>query len=278
MENIKLQDDEFRLISQLLYRRCGINLTEKKRSLVSERLQKTLREGDFPSFWAYYRHVISDPSGKALACMVDKLSTNHTFFFREAEHFNFLRLRVFPELVSRLQKQGSRKIRIWSAGCSTGEEAYTLAMLISDFLGDELYKWDVGILGTDISVSALQKAQSGLYMKSRLNCIPPNYRLRYFKQAEKDIWAVMPEIRDLVLFRRLNLMNESYPFRGLFHVIFCRNVMIYFDSVTQLKLVNRLHLYTEPEGYLFVGHSESFSQHQSLYKYVQPAVYQKKTI
>ncbi len=276
MENIKLQDDEFRLISQLLYRRCGINLTEQKRALVVERLQKTLHAGQFPSFKAYYKHVISDPTGKALLQMVDKLSTNHTYFFRETEHFDFLRLRVFPELLKNLPKQGSRKIRIWSAGCSSGEEAYTAAMVISDFFGDELSEWDVGILATDISVTALEKAKSGLYKSSQLDCIPPTYRLRYFKPAGNGTWSVLPEIQNIILFRRLNLMNESYPFKGFFHVIFCRNVMIYFDNTTQQKLINRLHHYTEPDGYLFVGHSESLSQYRSLYKYVQPAIYQKR--
>ncbi|MFZ5645355.1 MAG: CheR family methyltransferase [Bacillota bacterium] len=276
MDNIKLQDDEFRLISQLLYQRCGINITEQKRSLVMERLQKTLRMGQFPSFKAYYQHVISDPSGKALAHMVDKLSTNHTFFFRETDHYDFLRIRVLPQLVESFQKRGSRKIRIWSAGCSSGEEAYTAAMVISDFFGSGLSGWDIGILATDISVSALEKARLGLYKSGQLDCIPPNYRLRYFKQAGKETWSILPEIQDMILFRRLNLMNESYPFKGLFHVIFCRNVMIYFDNTTQQRLINRLHLYTEPGGYLFVGHSESFSQYRSLYKYVQPAIYQKR--
>jgi chemotaxis protein methyltransferase CheR len=275
MENIKLQDDEFRLISQLLYRRCGINLTEQKRSLVVERLQKTLRAGRFPSFKAYYIHVISDSSGKALLHMVDRLSTNHTFFFRETEHYDFLRLRVFPQLLEHLQKQNRRKIRIWSAGCSSGEEAYTAAMVIRDFFGDDLSGWDIGILATDISVTALEKAQSGLYRSSQLDCIPPAYRLRYFKPSGKGTWSILPEIQDMILFRRLNLMNESYPFKGLFHVIFCRNVMIYFDNVTQQKLINRLHYYNEPDGYLFVGHSESLSQYRSLYKYVQPAIFQK---
>lgn len=275
MENIKLQDDEFRLISQLLYQRCGIYLTDQKRALVVERLQKTLRAGLFPSFKAYYSHVISDPSGKALLQMVDKLTTNHTFFFRETEHFDFLRLRVFPELMRALKSSDSRKIRIWSAGCSSGEEAYTAAMVINDILGDDLAGWDVGILATDISVSALEKAQSGIYKNDQLAHIPPQYRLRYFKPAGKGAWSVLPGIRDMILFRRLNLMNESYPFKGLFNVIFCRNVMIYFDSATQQRLINRLHQYTEPSGYLFVGHSESLSQYRSLYKYIQPAVYRK---
>ena len=276
MEDIKLQDDEFRLISQLLYRRYGINLTEQKRALMVERLQKTLRTGQFTSYKAYYKHVISDTSGKALLHMVDKLSTNHTFFFREAEHYDFLRLRALPEIVASLQKQGSRKIRIWSAGCSSGEEAYTAAMVISEFFGAELSEWDVGILATDISVTALEKARSGLYDNSQLACIPPTYRIRYFKPSGSGKWSVLPEIQDMILFRRLNLMNESYPFKGLFNVIFCRNVMIYFDNATQQKLINQMHYYTEPDGYLFVGHSESLSQYRSLYKYVQPAIFQKK--
>lgn len=276
MESIKLQDDEFRLISQLLYQRCGINLTEQKRALVVERLQKTLREGQFPSFKTYYTHVISDSSGKALLHMVDKLSTNHTFFFRETAHYDFLRLRVLPELVKSLQKQGNRKIRIWSAGCSSGEEAYTAAMVISEFFGGELSGWDVGILATDISITALEKAQSGLYKQSQLDCIPPSYRLRYFKPAGDGNWSVLPEIQNMILFRRLNLINESYPFKGLFHVIFCRNVMIYFDNATQQRLIDRLYHYTEPDGYLFVGHSEPLNQYRPLYKYVQPAIFQKR--
>ncbi|GAB6181420.1 protein-glutamate O-methyltransferase CheR [Desulfotomaculum defluvii] len=274
MKDLRLTDEEFRLLSQLVYKKFGIHITEQKRSLFMDRLLRTVYEGGFASFKAYYEYVIKEPSGQALLHLADKLSTNYTYFFREFEHFQFLQEVVLPRLMEK--NRHSKKIRIWSAGCSSGEEPYTLAMILREFLGWQLNNWDIGILATDISTSALAKATAGIYSGAQLEHVPPMYRIRYFKPHSEGNWLISPDLRELILFRRLNLTNEIYPFKGLFNVIFCRNVMIYFDNSTRGSIIERFYRYTEPEGYLFISHSESLGQSNTLYRFVQPAIYQRR--
>lgn len=273
MNQLQLSDEEFRLLSQLAYDKFGLHLTEQKRSLILERLQRTLHSGGFSSFKAYYDYVISEPSGRALVHLADRLSTNYTYFFREKEHFQYLQNTFLPKLLAKAGQ--SRKIRIWSAGCSSGEEPYTLAMIISDFLGPDLANWDVGILATDISTSALAKAEAGLYTGNQLAQVPPMYRMRYFNPVGQGQWSVNQNLRQMILFRRLNLTNTSYPFKGLFQIIFCRNVMIYFDTNIREAIVQRFYRFTEPQGLLFISHAESLGQIPSDYRFVQPAIYEK---
>lgn len=274
MKNLQLTEEEFRLLSKLVAKNFGINITVEKRSLLMDRLLKTVYEGGFASFKDYYEYVVKDPSGQALLHLADKLSTNYTFFFREFEHFQFLQEVVIPRLVGK--KRHTKKIRIWSAGCSSGEEPYTLAMIMKEFFGWEINKWDIGILATDISSSALAKAIAGTYTGAQLQQVPPMYRIRYFKPDTAGNWLISQELKELILFRRLNLTNEIYPFKGLFDVILCRNVMIYFDNDTRNAIIERFHRYTEPEGYLFISHSESLGQSNNLYRFIQPAIYQKR--
>lgn len=273
---MRLSDEEFRLISQLMYSRFGIHLTEQKRTLITERLQKTMLAGNFSSFKAYYDYVMADTSNQALLDLADRLSTNHTYFFREKDHFAFLADTLLPELTAAARRTGRRVLRLWSAGCSSGEEVYTLAMVIHEYLGHELPRWDVGILGTDISVSALSKANAGVYSAEQTAHLPAGYKERYFKAGPAGTWSVCGELRQLVLFRRLNLMNTAYPFKGTFQGIFCRNVMIYFDEPTRHALLDRFCKYLEPGGHLFIGHSESIERSNRLLGYVRPAVYKKR--
>jgi chemotaxis protein methyltransferase CheR len=265
---------EFHLISSLVYDKFGINLGEHKRSLVIERLQKVLRQGGFSSFTEYYYHVVEDVTGHALLTLIDRISTNHTFFFRESDHFDELTTRVIPETLSK-QLPGRRSLRLWSAGCSSGEEPYTIAMIICNFMGQKMSALDAGVLATDISVTALEKASQGVYSDAEMTHVEPDVRRRYFMQLGEGRWSVKQCLKDLVLFRRLNLMRQSYPFKGKFHGIFCRNVMIYFDAPTRKALLERYHNYLEPGGYLFVGHSESLERSNGLFKYISPALYQK---
>ncbi len=276
MNTIRLTDEEFRLISDLVYRKCGIKLGEQKRALIIGRLQKALRSGSFGSFKEYYDYVINDQSGKALLDLVDRISTNHTFFFREKDHFDYLTSVVLPEISETLRKKQSGGVRIWSAGCSSGEEPYTLAMVASEYYGDWILGADLGILATDISISALEKATAGVYPEESMSTVSLAYRHKYFSRLKDGNWAVNKSLKDMVLFRRLNLIRQSYPFKGMFHVIFCRNVMIYFDKATQRALVERFYRYTQPGGYLFIGHSETLDRGAGLYKFIQPSVYQKK--
>lgn len=271
--NIQLTRDEFQLLSTLLHQRFGIKLTEQKRTLLIERLQKTLRQRGFQSFRQYYEYVVSEASGAALLELVDRVSTNHTFFFREPEHFTFLEEVVLPKLAKRTGAQ-AKQLRIWSAGCSSGEEPYTIAMVVAVALQLEWQAWDIGILATDISISVLQAAQSGIYSSSQLDSVPAKYR-RLWQKVGSDMYQLRDNIRQCLLFRRLNLMNDSFPFQGKFDVIFCRNVMIYFDAATRSELVGKYAQVTQPEGYLMIGHSESINRNNGYYQYIQPAIYQR---
>ena len=275
---IPLNDKEFELIRDLVYSRFGINLTEQKRSLIAGRLNRTLRQNGIDSFRAYYDYVISDQTGQALSKMVDKISTNHTFFYREKEHFDYLRDTVLPELTRQAQKSGKKVVRIWCAASSSGEEPYTLAMLLCEYFKSDLPAWDVGILATDISFDILESAKKGIYDDRNVSQLPKEWKNRYLKKLPENMWEVNNKIKELVLFRRLNLMHQEYPFRGKFQVIFSRNVMIYFDEPTRESLVKRYHRYMEPGGYLFIGHSETLGRNNNLYRFLKPAVYRMEPI
>lgn len=284
-----LTDREYRLIRDLVYDKFGINLGQQKRALITGRLQKVLRENGFTNFTDYYQYVVTEPSGEALTHLIDRISTNHTFFYRENDHFQFYYESVLPRFLSD-RKSKSEVLRIWCPGCSTGEEPYTLGMLLLEFLanlqanrkqtqsriglGARLHP-DVGILATDISSRVLKIAQTGVYSTESVQHLPADLVKKYFIPRSDGSMLVHPKLRDLVTFRRLNLMRESYPFKGKFHIIFCRNVMIYFDNATRMALTQRFHRYLEADGYLFIGHSETLGRSNSRFRYIRPAVYQK---
>lgn len=271
-----LSDREFGLIRNLVYKWFGINLTDQKRALIVGRLNKVLREEGFENFEQYYDYVINDESGKALGVLVDRISTNHTFFNRENDHFQYFQNDVLPEWLDRLEAKRQRKFRLWVAGCSSGEESYMLAMILHDVLGSELAKWDVGILATDISVTALEKAVKGIYVPDNIKHLPQKLRNSYFSKLPDGNYQVKDKLKTMVTYRKLNLMRSDFPFKGRFQVVFCRNVMIYFDKPTRDALVSRFHRYMEPEGYLFIGHSETLGRNNELFRYLRPAVYRRE--
>ncbi|MCB2189274.1 MAG: protein-glutamate O-methyltransferase CheR [Deltaproteobacteria bacterium] len=271
-----IKDSEFEAIRALVYQKFGINLTDQKRSLVVGRLQKMLRAKGFHDFGQYLAYIQGDESGRALGELVNRLSTNHTFFFREREHFDFFLTRVLPHLAEKKKKKSIKDLRIWCAGCATGEEAYTLMMVMLEFFGSQYYSWDAGLLATDISGDALKTAQEGTYPQERVANLPGELLRRYFRRGPGDLWLVDQRLKQEIVFRRFNLMNQVFPFKKAFDVIFCRNVMIYFDQPTREALVRRFHQFTAPGGYLFIGHSESLRRDSCPYDYVMPAVYRKK--
>ena len=271
---IQLKDDEFRLISELIYEKFGVNLTEKKKALVRGRLNTHVKSLGYDNFNDYYASVIRDPTGSSLLSLIDKISTNHSYFFREGDHFDFLTENALPEICESLRRQGSRHLRIWCAGCAAGEEPYTLAMVLKDFFGLEFSSWEIGILATDISTTALEQAVEGVYPANRLSKTPEKYR-QYFVNAGGDNYKIADSIKKMVYFKRLNLMRDTYPFSKKFHVIFCRNVMIYFDQQTKKDLVAKFCRYTAEGGYLFIGHSESLGQGTEPFTYIRPTVYRK---
>lgn len=272
--NYTITDKEFQCFSNLIYQQSGIALSGGKKALLVSRLSRRLQELGLKTFHAYYERVAGEPSDCEFTRMLDLVSTNKTDFFREPRHFEFLRNQILPEL------QHIKKIRIWSAGCSSGEEPYTIAIAIHDALISPS-QWDCKILASDISTRVLAKATSGIYDLERVRDLPGEVIRRNFmreKGERLDTIRVKPHISDMVIFRRINLMDERYPIKSRLDVIFCRNVMIYFDRTVQERLLCKFHRYLKPGGYLFIGHSETLQlgqQHQ--FYYVEPTVYRKDT-
>ena len=270
---VTITEKEFRLFAEYIKTNYGIFLKDGKQSMVAGRLNNIFLSKDFGSLSEYLDYVMADKTGQAAAALLDKITTNHTFFMREADHFRYFRERVLPFLTGTVK---DRDLRIWSAACSTGEEPYTLAMLIDEFFGKEKMWWDTKILATDISGNVLDIAKKGVYGKEKISVLPAAWKLNYFNELDKENYVLTERIRNEVIYRRLNLMDSVFPFKRKFHVIFCRNVMIYFDNKTKNELVEKLYDLTEYGGYLFIGHSESLNRDFTRYKYITPAVYRKE--
>lgn len=270
-----MSDREFQLLRDLVYSRLGINLTEKKRSMLIGRLQKLLYTSGFKSFQDYYDYLVRESNEDAMIELINRVTTNYSFFYRGKSHFEFFSQRAFPELLETLRQRNSRDIRIWTAGCSTGEEPYMLIMMMLERLGLEYRFWDGGILATDISEKALRFAREGIYPDARVKEVPQHLQKRYFKTLPDGQLALKDVVKREVVFRKFNLKNDVFPFEKPFQMIFCRNVMIYFDRQTRDALLQRFYEITEPGGYLFIGHSETLGRHQQKYKYIMPAVYRK---
>jgi chemotaxis protein methyltransferase CheR len=270
---IKITEKEFKQIADYVKANYGIQLKEEKMALVTGRLHGILTQHDFKSFSEYFNYVVSDKTGEAAITFINKITTNHTYFMREPEHFYYFRDKVLPYLHHEIP---NRDLRVWSAGCSSGEEPYTLAMLIDEYFGSEKKSWDSKILATDISLKALEEAKKGRYTQKEIDPIPAHWKTNYFKKIDSESSAVTDAIKDEVLFRRFNLMNQSFSFKKKFHVIFCRNVMIYFNNETKHELVSKFYDMTEKGGYLFIGHAESLNRELTKYKFIMPAVYRKE--
>jgi len=275
MMTMELKESDFQKISRLVYEQCGINLHDGKKELVKARLGKRLRRGNFSSFSDYYRYVTTDEGQDELVMMIDSLSTNLTYFFRESGHFRKLRS-VLPDMAAvRNEGRKNARLQIWSAGCSSGEEPYSLAITAKELLGENAAS--VAILATDISTRVLAAAIRGIFPRERMRDVSDQILKRYFRYGSGK-WAgfyqVKKEIRDMVRFLRFNLLDFP-PADFASDVIFCRNVMIYFDKPTQEMLVNRLYQTLNKGGYLFVGHSESLTGLTHPFNYIEPSVYRK---
>jgi len=269
---MNITEREFIKFSSYVKENFGINLSEKKISLITNRLESLFASNNFKSFSEYYDHVISDKTGRAVNELLNRITTNHTFFYREQKHYDFMRDQILPYIHE--TEKFTKDIRIWSAGCSSGEEPYALAMLMKEFFKANHGRWNTQLLATDISIEVLEKAQVGIYPVASAENVPPDWKMKYFKQLDQETIKVAPEIKREVLFKKLNLM-ERFPFKRKFHVIFCRNVMIYFDNETKTELVNKFYQSLEPGGYLIIGHSESIDRSQTDLQYVQPSIYRK---
>jgi chemotaxis protein methyltransferase CheR len=270
---VTITKKEFKLLADFIRSNYGIRLKEEKQALVTGRLHNVLIQNNLKNFSEYYDYIVSDKTGKAIITLIDKITTNHTFFMRESDHFFYFRDKVLPYLKNTIK---DNDLRIWSAGCSTGEEPYTIAMIIDEFFGKEKMWWDTKVLATDISSKVLEEAIKGIYNNEEIATLPSGWKLNYFKKLNDEKSILVDKIRNEVIYRKFNLMQETFPFKKKFHVIFCRNVMIYFDAPTKCELVNKFYDLTEHGGYLFIGHSEALNRNEAKYKYIMPAVYRKE--
>jgi chemotaxis protein methyltransferase CheR len=271
---IKMTDQEFYRLSQFIYNGYGIKLNSIKKTMLEGRLQKRLKENNMTNFKEYIDYIFS-PEGtdKEVIHMIDVVSTNKTDFFREAIHFNFMSNVILPEFVEAQKNH----LKIWSAAASSGEELYTIAMVISEFL-EKQDSFDYSVLGTDISLRILEKAALAIYPKDRIDKIPATLKSKYFLKSKNTVQPtvrVVGELRNKTRYQRLNLMDNSYNVPNDFDIIFCRNVLIYFDRVTQEKVINKLCQKLKKGGYLFLGHSESITGLNMPLKQIKPTIFKK---
>ncbi|KZY74954.1 chemotaxis protein CheR [Oleiphilus sp. HI0071] len=265
-----MSEKDFQAISELAYKYTGIVLGDHKQDMVYGRLARRMRDLRLTSFVDYCQ-LIQETSQPEVSRFINAITTNLTSFFRESHHFDFLTNNALPDLL----KGNNGKIRAWSAGCSTGEEPYSISLTLNEFL--PMKAWDIKVLATDLDSNVLQKASQGVYDIERVESLSKSVKSKWFlfDRNHKDIAKVSPSLQQLVRFKRLNLL-EAWPMRGRFDFIFCRNVMIYFNEETQVRLLNRFADILNPGGYLFIGHSESLHSVASRFNSLGKTIYQLK--
>ena len=276
LERLELSQDDYLAFAGLVRKLAGINLHEGKKQLLRARLAGRIRQLGLSGFHEYLNLVAEDKSGDELVRLLDSVATNLTSFFRESKHFDFMAEKFLPDLAAERRKKGGSRLSIWSAGCSTGEEPYSIVMTVLEHSAF-FARGDLKILATDLSTKVLAKAGRGVYTGDSVKNIPMPVLRKYFQKG-RDQWEgwyrVKDAVRRRVVFRRLNLI-EPFPFKRTFDLIFCRNVLIYFDKNIQTELVEKFGQFLSPGGYLFIGHSESLSGLSRAFKFIQPTVYRK---
>ena len=277
-ELVDLTEKDFDNFRKLIYQKSGISLNDTKKELLRTRLRGRLVREGYKSYSEYFEFVKKDKTGNSLVPLLDDISTNLTSFFREKNHFDYLNM-IMPEWIARKERNGDFVFRIWSAGCSTGEEPYSLIFTMLALLRGRARNWSIKFLATDLSTEVLKKAAGGSYPQAKTDGVPPEFYRAYFEKDAPlkgvDMVKIRQDIRSMIMFKRFNLMTTHYPFKQQFDYIFCRNVMIYFDKPTQETLVAKYYKYLKPGGYLFIGHSESLTGLQHDFKYILPTIYQK---
>lgn len=273
-----MSDQDFRLVGEFIQKEYGIKMPLNKKVMLESRLLKRVRELDMASYEQYIEHVFSKEGiDKELINMIDVVTTNKTHFFRESDHFRFLAQHILPDLENHHSLGKKSKLLAWSAGCSTGEEVYSIAVTLSEFAKTNR-GFDFLVFGTDVSTRVLKHARQGIYKTSKIDPISVRLKERYFlksKDKSNELVKVVPELRDKVKLQRLNLMDRNFGFSAPMHLIFCRNVIIYFDRATQEKVLQRLCRNLAPGGYLVLGHSETLTNFDVALTYVAPTVYKK---
>lgn len=279
MQDDDLSEELFKKICKYVYDHAKISLGKNKKELVRARLGKVIRQRKMSGYREYFKWVEADQTGEAFREVMNAISTNLTSFFRENEHFKFMTSTMLPQIESNSPRSGGKiRLRGWSAGSSTGEEVYTISMVISEYV-QRPEEWDIKLLATDIDTEVVATGQRGIYGRDRVKGIPLQLLKKYLDDVKDErgqpAYRMKEQLRRLIAFRHLNLFSE-WPFRNKFNFIFCRNVMIYFDRPTQEALINNYYNTLGPGGYLFIGHSESLSGVNHKFEYVKPTIYMRK--
>lgn len=276
---INMSQKDFKLLSSLVNSKCGIRMPLTKKVMLESRLRKRLRALGLRSFKEYYDYV-SSPSGikHELGKMLDAVTTNKTDFFREPRHYKFLADKALPELINVHKRGITDNLMVWSAGCSSGEEPYSIAMLLHEFKLIH-HGFNYSIIATDISTDMLKKAQTGIYPKERAEPVPAAYKKRYLlrsRNKSKELIRVIPKLRNRVRFQKLNFMDNNYNVSRDMDLIFCRNVLIYFNKPEQEQILKRICNHLRPGGYIFVGHAETLNKMDLPIVLVSSSVYRKE--
>ena len=274
IKKISLSDAEFEKLRELVFKVSGISLAETKKELVVSRFTKRVKALRLQTFSEYYDLLVSSSGFSEVQNFINSITTNKTDFFRESHHFEFLVSTFVPQVIS----SGKRVVRVWSAACSTGEEPYTIAMVLAKHLV-EPYNIPVRILATDIDTNVLKTAVKGVYESGVLNTVPEEYMKKYFLRGKGEslgLFKIKDEIRQMVTFKQLNFIAPEYPVTSTFDIIFCRNVIIYFNPETKRMVVNRLFRYLNDGGYIMMGHSETLFNMIDGLVYLKNTIYQKK--
>ncbi len=267
-----MTETEFLRICHFIKSRYGIDMIRKK-EIVQGRLDNYIRTNGFTDYSGYMNAVESDITGRMEKELVNILTTNHTFFMREFEHFDYLRQVVFPQL--KMQEARKKDLCIWCGASSTGQEPYMLAMLLKDYFGLEHSQWDTKVLATDISTEVLRHASAGIYDKEQIEPLPDTWKRRFLRAMDGgERYEIAKEIKDEVLFRQFNLM-DPFPFKRKMHIVFLRNVMIYFDKPTKQELIRKVYEVMEPGGYLFIGRTETIDRSDVPFQLIQPSIFRK---
>lgn len=266
-----ITDSEFQRIVSYVKKHFGIDLSQK-RVLVGGRLENYLVRNGYANYNEFMEKVEKNPKGSEATDLINILTTNHTYFMRESEHFDFMRNVALPWAKSKAMN--TKDLRVWCGASSTGEEPYTLAMIIKDFFGVESSAWDTRLLATDISMRVLNHASKGVYLREDVDPLPVNWKRHYFKQISQEEFRVKDELKKQVIFKQFNLM-DPITFKKRFHIVFLRNVMIYFQDDTKYQLIQRIYDHMEPGGYLFIGLTERLDRQMVKFNYVQPSIYRK---
>lgn len=270
-----ITDEEFIRISTHMKQRYGIDLSQKK-VIINGRLENYIKKNGWKSFNEFMDVVEKDETGAQERMLVNFLTTNHTYFMREFEHFDFFKDQVLPWL--KTKESRSKDLRIWCGAASSGEEPYMIAMVLADFFGLERDQWNTKVLATDISTKALNQAMEGIYSSDEIKPVPERWRKHFFKPLNNGAqYQVKDELKQEVIFRNFNLM-DPFPFKKPMHTIFLRNVMIYFDDKTKKELVQKVYDALEPGGYLFVGTTETIDRGNTPFKIVQPSIFRKEEV